>query len=519
MGKTEMVAECLQIEGGLVRVADAGPAGVRCFKGIPYAEPPVGPLRWRPPQPVPAWSGVRGAAAFGPNSMQGVVFDDIDPVPAGVSEDCLYLNVWTASLATDAPAPVMVWIHGGGFVVGSGSEPRYDGTNLAAKGIVVVTVNHRLNALGFLAHPELTGESPVHASGNYGMLDLVAALGWVTRNIRDFGGDPDRITVAGESAGSEAVSALMASPLARGLFQRAIGESGALFPTPSRAPASLADAEAAGLEFAKLAKARSLAELRSFSADEILAAAPGLGFRPIVDGYFLPRPPAAIFADGAQNDVPLMAGWNKDEGFNFTLLQGEDADSSYTDLVQARFGDRSEEALRHYPAGSEAFDRASARALGGDLTIIHSTWAWLEAQRQTGRAALYRFRFERAPLTPEGWFEIGPSEAAGAFHAGEILYVFNNLDAFPWRITGDDRRIADIASGYWLNFIKSGDPNSPGMPVWPSYRRDDRPFMAIDAAPQARPEPDRTRQEFLADVVGRAALAPAAKQHSVASER
>ena len=246
----------------------------------------------------------------------------------------------------------MVWIHGGGFVVGSGAEPRYDGTNLAAKGIVVVTLNHRLNALGFLAHPELTAESPVQASGNYGLLDLVAALEWVKRNIAAFGGDPGQITIAGKSAGSEAVSALMASPLARGLFHRAIGESGAMFPTPSRAPASLDDAERAGSEFMRKAGATSLAKLRSMSAKQILAAAPGLGFRPVVDGHVLPKSPAEIFAEGAQNDVPLLAGWNKDEGFNFTLLQGADANRSYPELVGELFADRAQEALSHYPGGS-----------------------------------------------------------------------------------------------------------------------------------------------------------------------
>ena len=260
---------------------------------------------------------------FGAHSVQGVVWDDIDLSGAATSEDCLYLNVWTpAAPGTEARLPVMVWIHGGGFVVGSGAEARYDGARLAARGIVVVTVNHRLNALGFLAHPELTAESEHHASGNYGLLDLVAALQWVKRNIAAFGGDPDKVTIAGESAGSHAASALMASPLAKGLFARVIGESGAMFASPSRALASLAEAEAAGLDFMRKVGARSLAELRAAPADAILAAAPGLGFRPIIDGWFLPRSPAEIFAAGEQSDVPLMAGWNKDEGFNFTLASG-----------------------------------------------------------------------------------------------------------------------------------------------------------------------------------------------------
>ena len=243
----------------------------------------------------------------------------------------------------------MVWIHGGGFVVGSGAEPRYDGARLAARGVIVVTLNHRLNALGFLAHPELTAESDHRASGAYGMLDLVAALQWVKRNIAAFGGDPAKVTIAGESAGSQAASALMASPLAKGLFARVIGESGAMFASPSRAPASLAEAEAAGLDFMRKVGANSLAELRAAPAEAILAAAPGLGFRPIVDGWFLPRSPAEIFAAGEQSDVPLMAGWNKDEGFNFTLLQGDDAKRPYAELVRSIFGERTEGALRALP--------------------------------------------------------------------------------------------------------------------------------------------------------------------------
>ena len=238
-----MTEGSLSIEGGALAVAAPNARGVRAYKGVPYAAPPVGALRWRPPQPLLPWTGARSTAAFGPNSLQGIVWADIDPSIPGVSEDCLYLNVWTPAAPGGGERwPTMVWIHGGGFVAGSGAEPRYDGARLAARGILVVTLNHRLNALGFLAHPELTAESGLGASGNYGMLDLVAALKWVRSNIAAFGGDPDRVTIAGESAGSEAVSTLMASPLAKGLFARAIGESGAMFATPTRGPKPLAKA-------------------------------------------------------------------------------------------------------------------------------------------------------------------------------------------------------------------------------------------------------------------------------------
>jgi para-nitrobenzyl esterase len=494
-----MPHQSISIESGHLAIPPENADGVRGFKGIPFAAPPVGALRWRAPQPPLPWSGVRSASEYGCNSLQGVVFDDIDPSVPGVSEDCLYLNVWTpAAPGEPRDLPVLFWIHGGGFVVGSGAEPRYDGARLAAKGIVVVTVNHRLNALGFLAHPELTAESG--ASGHWGLLDLAAALKWVQRNIAAFGGDPAAVTIAGESAGSMAVSALMASPLAKGLFARAIGESGAMFASPSRAPSSLAEAEARGKAFARDVGARSLAELRAAPAEAILAAAPGLGFRPIVDGQFLPRPPAEIFARGEQSDVPLLAGWTKDEGFNFTLLQGENADRRYPDLVREIFGDRAEACLALYPSGSREIDKTSARALGGDLTIIHGTWAWIEAQKATGRAEIFRFRFDRAPLTPAGWFGARPSRDAGAFHSCEIPYVFDNLNAVPWLYAPEDHAIAAIASGWWVNFVKTGNPNGAGLPPWPPYRREPL-VMGIDARPAPMPDAERERHQFLASVV------------------
>jgi para-nitrobenzyl esterase len=493
-----LMANGLSIESGALAVSEPDASGVRVYKGIPYAAPPIGRLRWRPPEPAAAWTGVRPTREFGAHSVQGVVWDDIDLSGAETSEDCLHLNVWTpAALGTEARLPVMVWIHGGGFVVGSGAEPRYDGARLAARGIVVVTVNHRLNALGFLAHPELTAESEHHSSGAYGFLDLVAALRWVKSNIAAFGGDPDKVTIAGESAGSQATSALMASPLAKGLFARVIGESGAMFASPSRALATLEEAEVVGLGFMRRLGARSLAEMRALPADVILAAAPGLGFRPIIDGWFLPRPPAEIFAVGEHSDVPLMAGWNRDEGFNFTLHQGDDAKRPYVDLARAIFGERTDELLQHYPGGSPETEAASARALGGDLVIIHPTWAWIEAQKQNGRADIFRFRFDRAPLTPQGWFGERDSRDAGSFHAGELLYVFDNLHAFPWLHEDADRELAKLASSYWVNFVANGDPNGPDLPHWPSLRSEGSPVMALDSPHKAGPEEWRERHVFL----------------------
>ena len=499
-----MDVETVTIEGGRLARPAPDTQGVRCYRGIPYAAPPQGPWRWRAPQRVAPWPGVRSAQNFGPASMQGQVFDDIDTSPTGVSEDCLYLNVWTPAETGEGLA-TLFWIHGGGFAVGSGAEPRYDGARLAARGILVVTVNHRLNALGFLAHPELSAEGPEPGSGHYGLLDLIAALGWVRRNIARFGGDPAKVTIAGESAGSMAVSALMASPLARGLFRAAIGQSGALFPSPTRAPQSLEAAHEAGLAFASKFGAESAPALRRLSAQAILDAAPGIGFFPVVDGHVLPLAPAEAFARGAVADVPLLAGWNKDEGFNFDVNDGETSREAFAILLRKVFGEEAGAAQAFYPAETPA---ASGRRLGGDLVIVHGAWSWIESHKAAATAPIYRYRFDQAPRVPEGWFGASPSASAGAFHAAELVYMFDNLDAFPWASDDEDRRLADLMAAYWVNFVKHGDPNGAGLPRWPDNRAPASPLLALGPEPKVEADDEAERHRFLARVTAARQQAP-----------
>jgi para-nitrobenzyl esterase len=488
-----MTAPPIEIETGRLAAAIANASGVRAYKGIPYAAPPVGPLRWHPTQPAAGWSGIRSTDKFGPNAPQRIVFADIDPFTVGVAEDCLYLNIWTpAEPGAGKELPVLFYIHGGGFAVGAGSEPRYEGARLAAKGIVVVTVNYRLNALGLLAHPALTAETG--SSGNFALLDLVAGLHWVKRNIVAFSGNPDAVTVSGESAGSMYVSLLMSSPLARGLFHRAIGQSGAQFPSPERPILPLKEAEQLGQGFAGMLNAKSAADLRAAPLDAILDAHPGVGFWPIVDGHVIAETPAQVFARGNQADVPLLAGWTRDEGTNFTVMNWPIAGDGYEKLLQILFQSRWKDVLALYPAGRKT--RQSAKALGGDLVIIHSTWAWIESHRATGKADIFRYRFDRAPKVPATWFE--NDKAPGAFHSCDIPYFMDTLDALPWHYDSADRQVAELTSTYAINFIKSGNPNGNGLPQWPSYREIKRPVMHLDANTSVGFDEDRQRQELLA---------------------
>ncbi len=490
--------QILATDAGQLEGAVSADSKVRIFRGIPFAAPPVGALRWKAPQPVPSWAGVRQATDFGARCMQGRIFNDMVFRDSGPSEDCLYLNVWTPATSSQAHLPVMVWIYGGGFAAGSASEPRQDGENLAKKGVVVVSFNYRLGVFGFLTHPDLSRESGHNSSGNYGLLDQVAALEWVRKNIAAFGGDPDNVTIFGESAGSFSVSALMASPLAQGLFQRAIGESGAFFGATLGAP-PLAVAEEADQKFADSLGLHSLEALRALPAQALLEAAmkPGMiRFRPIIDGYFLPEEVRSIFVRGRQSKVPLLAGWNADEGDFKAIFAGTAPTApNFVARAHALFGEQADALLRLYPAGTDDQAKRPAQDLTGDQFIAFSTWKWIELQVATGNSHVFRYEFDDAPPAA---MKDGPAPSRGAYHSAEIEFVFEALASknLPWR--PEDDKLSDLVSSYWTNFAKSGDPNGPGLPHWPAYsNQGNYEVMHLSASPHSAPDEHRGRYEFL----------------------
>jgi para-nitrobenzyl esterase len=505
---TATIAAPVQADGGpivtvesgrLQGAAETGTSPIGIFRGIPFAAPPLADLRWREPQSVAPWSGIRQATEFASRCMQQPLFSDMmfrSPAPR---EDCLYLNVWTPAKLDGAPRrklPVLVYVYGGGFMAGDSSEKRYDGAALARRGIVVVTMNYRLGVFGFFAHPELTAVSPHHASGNYGLLDQVAALTWVKRNISAFGGNPSHITIAGESAGSMSVSALMASPLSRNEIAGAIGESGAMM--QKLTPPALAGAERQGAAFAQSIGAPTLAALRAVPADKLLAAqgnAKDMPFDTVIDGYFLTEAPAVTFSSGKAAHVPLLVGSNSQEAPGSAVF-GEDAPTvaNYRAGLARTLGDKADALFDLYPAKTQADVVPIATELASDDFLALPTWKWFDLQRRT-RAPTYYYYFTR--VRPRFATDTSGNPLPwGAVHSAEIEYALGNLDTNPLYVwTANDRKVSATMSAYFANFIKTGNPNSRSLPIWPKAALDADKIrrQVIDVDTHSAPFPQQRR--------------------------
>ncbi len=433
--------------------------GITIYKGVPFAAPPIGELRWRAPQPAAKWSGVREANKFAPEPIQR------GNSVAGKSEDCLYLNVWSPAKSSDDKIPVLVWIYGGAFNFGGTAEPSYNGEKLAKKGVVLVSIAYRVGQLGFLATPELSAENPNHVSGNYGLLDMIAALKWIKENIGAFGGDPNKVTIFGESAGGIAVSMLCASPLAKGLFGGAISESGGSFgPTrtltfPGENMKTLHDAEAAGEAYVKDAGLSSIASLRKVDADK-LPAVRGLAW-PIVDGWVIPDDQYKLYEAGKYNETPILVGYNSDEGASFSPPKTPE---DYIVAVKKRYGKFADELIKAYPPGAGTVAK-SARDLTRDAAFGWHTWSWATLQANKGKSKVFYYYFDQHPEYPAG----SPQAGYGSPHAQEVSYVFGTLDASSPQTSKTDLDISDAMSIYWTNFAKYGDPNGSGVPKWSAF--------------------------------------------------
>ncbi|MFY7829000.1 MAG: carboxylesterase/lipase family protein [Flectobacillus sp.] len=505
------------IENGVIEGNYDTQSGVQTYFGIPFAKPPVGQLRWKAPQPVDNWAGVKETKKFGPRPVQSIVFGDMASRSNGLSEDCLYLNVWTPAKRNTKDLPVLVYFYGGGNVAGDGSEPRYDGGTMAKKGIVVVTCNYRLNIFGNFAHPELSSESPYKGSGNYGYLDQVAALQWVKRNIAKFGGNPNQVTIAGESAGSISVSYQMGSPLSKGLFHGAIGESGAGI-GPTMAPVTLAEAEKQGADFAKNAGVPSLKQLRAMSTRElyeIYTESKRFGFPVVLDGYFLPKTLPQIFEAKQQAQVPLLLGWNSAEIPGMAFMMGQPyTPEKFIERVKKEYPTEADKVLALYPHATEKEVELSATQLASDRFISYSTWKWFDLHRNNSPQPVYRYLYSkvRPPLVDQSLAsglaggtvkkEDAPKapEPVGAPHACEIEYCMGNLHLikdYAW--TADDYKVSDTMCNFFANFIKLGNPNGDKLPEWPAAKAGDKqpPVMIIDVNSRAEKSTIEPRYDFL----------------------
>jgi len=479
----------VKVTGGLITGSSNASNDIRIYKGIPFAAPPVGPLRWKAPQPVIPWTRVKTCTAFGPSPMQA------SPVPFSmwseeflipkepIGEDCLYLNVWTGAASPSEKRPVLVWIYGGGFSSGGAGCPIYDGTAMAKKGIVFVSINYRVGIFGFFAHPELSKESGHNASGNYGLMDQVAALQWVQENIAAFGGDASNVTIAGQSAGSMSVNCLVATPFAKNLFNKAIAESGASFTNNA---ANLQAAEADGVRILKSLNAATINDARNIPADELMKK--GGGFRgPISDGYVMPEAISKLFAEGKENKVSLLTGWNQDEGLVFGPIKK--ADDFKKDAAKNYAADANT-FLQFYPADNDSIAAVSQLNLSRDMIFGVQNYAWANIQTNKG-SNVYVYRFVRKPPAT------GEYVKYGAFHTGEVPYAYNNLSFVqrPWQPV--DYELANTMSSYWANFVKTGNPNGNNLPRWEAYHSTDKKIMMLAEKPASAPMKDSDMLDFL----------------------
>lgn len=489
--------DMVETDAGLVSGLKNKEGNIHIFKGIPFAAPPMGELRWKAPQAVKPWLGVRRCDSFGPSPMQN------DPTPFSmwteeflipeepISEDCLYLNVWTGAKSSTEKRPVLVWIYGGGFVSGGSAVPIYDGEAMAKKGIVFVSINYRVGIFGFFAHPALTKASGKNASGNYGLMDQIAALQWVKKNIAAFGGDPNNVTIAGQSAGSMSVNCLVASPLAKGLFQKAIAQSGASF---SNRNVTLQQAEQDGEKIVQSFNVSSIPALRNIPADVLLQKAQGMR-GPIIDGYVLPDAIVDIFAAGKQNDVTVLTGWNEDEGLLFGPIKNA---AEFRMQAEQEYGADANTFLQFYSASNDSVAAVSQLKLSRDMIFGTQNYTWANIQSNQGEAQVYVYRFTRkVPAT-------GEYVKYGAFHTGEVPYAYDNLKFVnrPWEPI--DRELANTMSSYWVNFITTGNPNGKGLPHWPAYNTQNKQIMVLGEKSEAKPLPDEAALDFLyAKMVGK----------------
>ncbi|MDN3668239.1 carboxylesterase family protein [Echinicola jeungdonensis] len=483
----EQTLDIVEVTGGSIQGLKEN--GLTVFKGIPFAAPPVGSLRWKAPAPVEPWDGIKETKEFGPSPYQP------GEPPAGKSEDCLYLNVWTPAQSPNQKLPVLVWIYGGGFSYGSTAEPVCTGAHLAQKGVIVVSIAYRVGKLGFLAHPELSAENPLKVSGNYGLLDQIAGLQWVQDNIAGFGGDPEKVTIFGESAGGISVSMLCASPLAKGLFRGAISQSGGSFgPTrettyPGENMKTLQQAEKSGKGFVQEANVSSIAELRKLKVEE-LPINPGMGGAwPNVDGYVIPGDQYQLYQEGKYNDVDVLVGYNSDE---CAFFLNSKTPEEHIARVQQRYGQFADTLLSVFPVGENKVPK-SARDLTSAAAFGWHSWTWARLQAQTGNSKVFLYYFDQHPDYPED----SPMHGYGSPHGSEIPYVFMTLNKENPQTTKSDIELSETMSSYWTNFTKYGHPNAEDLPDWPEFTMENQQLMYLNEKPHASPVPDKNSMKVL----------------------